>query len=232
MALLERIIDSSQPGECPDAIRDSASSFSTMLVFARSTFFKNPEYSEATLSRLRTELGSSVGTENVMGLEFADILASLANDRYEQYNLPESLEEAESYASQVADLPSSESLEAPNRFPELQGPVLDSYSITRMTEEIQQLESYSQILLQGPIVTVIVSIALQLGMRQGPTVPTIYRTSRSLSNTAGCNLRRYVPISGIFPSWPCRAFSSARSRKPKRLATSRSQSHQAMTSSS
>ena len=44
MTLFERIIDSSQTGECPDAIRDSASSFSTMLVFARSTFFKNPEY--------------------------------------------------------------------------------------------------------------------------------------------------------------------------------------------
>ena len=33
------------------------------------------------MSRLRTELGSSVGTENVTGLEFANILVSLANER-------------------------------------------------------------------------------------------------------------------------------------------------------
>ena len=94
MALFERVKDTSQPGECPDFIRNSASPHAAFLAFDRTTFFKNPEYSEATISRLRIELGSSVDTRDRVRL--ADNLASLVNDRSKQYYLPEVLEEAKS----------------------------------------------------------------------------------------------------------------------------------------
>ncbi|KAH9059554.1 hypothetical protein EDB87DRAFT_1735380 [Lactarius vividus] len=46
MALLGRVSHQNQSGECPDSIRDLASSFAAMFAYARSTFFQNPEYSE------------------------------------------------------------------------------------------------------------------------------------------------------------------------------------------
>jgi hypothetical protein len=58
-ALLERILDPNQPGECPDSTRDLASSLATLLAYARSTVFDNPGYSEVAISRLRTLLSSS-----------------------------------------------------------------------------------------------------------------------------------------------------------------------------
>ena len=138
MALYERVTDTSQPGGCPDYIRDMASLNASFVSFDRSTLFKNPEYSEATISRLRTELGSSGIDRERCRAELADKLASLAEDRSKRYDLPESLEEAESYASQVVDLSSSESWENFRYFPT--GPVLQLCSITLMTEKIQQLE--------------------------------------------------------------------------------------------
>ena len=146
MALLERIEDSSKAGECPDSIRNrnTASAFATMLAFARSTFFNNPEYTEVAISRLRTELDSFAGTEDLEGnsvrLDFAKNLVSLVNDRYTEYNLSESLEEAESYATLITDLSSSESFEASESIPILMDAVLKSYSITDMTEKIQEFE--------------------------------------------------------------------------------------------
>ena len=138
MALFERIIDPSQPGECSDSIRDLASSSATALAYSRSACFENPEYSEVTIARLRTQLSSSsVGEEDRARL--ANILASVASDRFKQYDLPESLEEAKSYASQVADLSSSECWGKSSFIP-MMGPALESYSIMLMTEKIQQLE--------------------------------------------------------------------------------------------
>ena len=138
MTLYERVTDASQPGECPDYIRDLASLGATFVASDRSTLFKNPEYSEATISRLRTELGSSGIDRERCRVELANNLALLVNDRSEQYNLPESLEEAKSYASQVVDLSSSESWRKLRYFPT--GPVLQLCSIALMTEKIQRLE--------------------------------------------------------------------------------------------
>ena len=45
-ALYEKILDHNQPGECPDSIRDQASSRITELALYRSTIFENAEYSQ------------------------------------------------------------------------------------------------------------------------------------------------------------------------------------------
>jgi hypothetical protein len=136
MALLDRIMDPSQPGGCPDSIRDKAPELAAQLALTRSTIFKNPEYSEVTICRLRA-LFSSSSVDKGLRLQLADLLALEASDRFKQYSLPESLEEAESYTLQVVDLSSSESLEEPVWGSES---VLESCSITEMTENIQRLE--------------------------------------------------------------------------------------------
>jgi hypothetical protein len=56
MALLEKILDPTQPGGCPDSIWDEASFQATCLAILRYTFFTNTEYSELAISRLRTTL--------------------------------------------------------------------------------------------------------------------------------------------------------------------------------
>jgi CHAT domain-containing protein len=139
MALLERVIDLSEPEDYPGSIRDSASHVATALACARSTFFDNPEYSEVSISRLRNTFSfesSSVDNELCLGL--ADVLAAVSRQRFKQYGLSESLEEAKSYI-QAADLSYSESLEGFGNVP-LLAPVLESCSITRMTEKIHHFE--------------------------------------------------------------------------------------------
>ncbi|KAI9462895.1 CHAT domain-containing protein [Lactarius psammicola] len=122
IALLETILDPSQPGECPDSIRGLASLLATMLAFARSAIFQNPEYSEMAISRLRAELSSSFIDE---GLYF---------------RLAESLEEANSYILQAVDLSSSQSLaKSGGMLTELDA-VRETYSTTAIQQNIQQLE--------------------------------------------------------------------------------------------
>ena len=134
MALFERVTDTNQPGK--DFVRDMASPYAAFLAFDRSTFFNNPEYSEATISRLRISLGSSIDKRHRVKL--ANDLALLVNNRSKQYNLPEGLEEAKTYASHVVDLSSSENWNKLHYIPT--SPVLQLCSITLMTEKIQQLE--------------------------------------------------------------------------------------------
>jgi len=147
-ALLEKILDPNRPGECPDSIRDDASSLATLLAFVRSAIFKNPEYSEVTTSRLRTLLSTSSVDEGLR-LQFTNALAIQARERFGQYSLAESLEEANSYASQIVDLSSSQSLEKSGEpFPAL-GAVRESYSLTMMTEKIQYLKELLSITPPG-----------------------------------------------------------------------------------
>jgi CHAT domain-containing protein len=143
MALLEKILDHSQPGECPDSIRGVASFLATELADDRSTIFGNPEYSEVTIARLRALFGSSSQFKRSQP-ELAEDLALAASKRFEQYNLPESLEEAKFYTSQVAELSSSESLEE-----SVFSPVLETLPITKMTEKIQRLEELLSITPPG-----------------------------------------------------------------------------------
>ena len=140
IALFERVTDTSQPGECPDFIRADASRLAAFLAYDRSSFFKNPEYWEATISRLRIELGSSVGERDQSQdrVRLANSLVSLVDARSRLYKLPEGHDEAKSYASQVFDLSSSESWDILGYIPI--DPIRQLYSITSMTEKSQHLE--------------------------------------------------------------------------------------------
>ncbi|KAH9005585.1 CHAT domain-containing protein [Lactarius hatsudake] len=133
-ALLERILDPNQPGECPDSFRDNVLHLASGFAFTRSVIFENPEYSEISISHLRTSLSSSsiVGTSR---LAITRALASQNRERFTHYSLAESLEEANSYTSQLVDLLSFES-----PYSEEFGRFLRTYPMERVTEEVQRLE--------------------------------------------------------------------------------------------
>jgi CHAT domain-containing protein len=134
--LMERMIESE---ECPDILRGSASSFITSFTFIRSIVFQNPEYSEIAISRLRAELRSP-NIDKRLPPRVAEALAFHSGERFRQYSLPESLEEAQSYTSQAIDLSSSKSLEKyKGSLPEL-GAVRETYSVMAIQQIIDQLE--------------------------------------------------------------------------------------------
>ncbi|KAH9025941.1 CHAT domain-containing protein [Lactarius pseudohatsudake] len=139
-ALLERILDPNQPGGCPDSVRDQALQLASGFASTRSGIFGNPEYSQITISRLRTFLNSSSINESFRRT-VSTVLAVQHRERFEHYNLAESLEEANSYTSPLGDLSSSQRLE---EYGEICHLLLDvdqkPYSMERMTEEIQHLE--------------------------------------------------------------------------------------------
>lgn len=149
-ALLERVLDPNQPGECLDSIRVLASHLqvATSLAFTRSLVFRDPQYSEVTTSRLRTLLSSPFVDE---GLRFRipNLLTIQARERFRQYSLAESLEEVQSYASQVVDLSSSQSLKNSGERLLETSAVWGSYSMTRVAEKIQHLEEVLSITPPG-----------------------------------------------------------------------------------
>jgi tetratricopeptide (TPR) repeat protein len=147
-ALLESILDPNRPGECPDSIRDLALPLVALLAVSRSTFFENPEYSEVTISRLRTFL-SSPSIDEPFRVKITDILAMQARDRFTQYSLAENLEEANSYTSQVVDLSSSESLKNSGELFLESGGVRETYSVTAIQRKIQHLEELLSITPPG-----------------------------------------------------------------------------------
>ena len=138
-AVLERILDPNQHGEFPDSLRYLASTLAAVLAQARSTIFKEPEYSEVAISRLRALLSSPFVDEGLR-VQITDVLAMQTRERFTQYSLAESLEEANSYTSQVVDLSSSGSLAKSGEILLESRAVRDSYSTTRMAEKIQHLE--------------------------------------------------------------------------------------------
>ncbi|KAI9462864.1 CHAT domain-containing protein [Lactarius psammicola] len=134
-ALFEKILDHNQLGECPDRIRVEASSLVVLLAVTRSTFFLNPQYSEVSISRVRSLLNSSSIDERLR-LQLTESLAFENRKRFRRYSLAESLEEANSHTSQVVELSSSQSLEGYGElFLES-----ESYSMARIAERIQHLE--------------------------------------------------------------------------------------------
>ncbi|KAI9462872.1 CHAT domain-containing protein [Lactarius psammicola] len=147
MALSERILDPNESGECPDWIRNLASLLPVELAYAKSTFFPNPEYSEVSISRLRTFLSSS--SDEKIRLQFTDMLSGQARERFKDYSLAENLEEANFYTSQLVDLSSSQSLEKSERPFLGSDAVRESYSMTRMAERIQHLEELLSITPPG-----------------------------------------------------------------------------------
>jgi hypothetical protein len=181
-ALLDRILDPSQSGECPDSIRDQASQFAALFALVRSVIFQNPQYSEESLSRLRASLSSSFGQvdENIH-LAVTKILAFREKERYRQFGLLESLEEANSYTSRVVDLSSSQSLEKYRDLLFESDDDRESYSTTKMGKKFSFSKNYCQLHLQRQNVTKIASVVLQNGIKQSPAVPTTYRISNSPS---------------------------------------------------
>ncbi|KAH9025971.1 CHAT domain-containing protein [Lactarius pseudohatsudake] len=131
-AILENILDHNQPVECPDSIRHLASTYVTMIAFARSIIFKNPEHIEVAISRLRAELSSSSIPEEHR-FYVAQNLSMLVKNRFINYSIAESHEESDSYLSQVVDL--SLSLE----YVELDD-VLETYSTAALQQKIRHLK--------------------------------------------------------------------------------------------
>ena len=233
MALFEPILDPSRLGECPDLIRDQSSSLVTDLAFWRSTKPENPEYSHVAISRIRTEL-SSPSISEVRRLELTGHLVILCRRRFTQYSLPDSLEEANTYISQVIGLSSSQSLDQYLELLSRSGVLLETCSTTDLQQKIQHLEELLSITPPGQNVTEMASEPLQIGIIQSSSAIAIYRISKSLSSIADCHSMRLIPVThgDIITLLPCATSSSSRSRKPRRSATSTSQSPSAMTFSS
>ena len=141
-ALLEKILDPSQPGECSDSTRDQVASLASQLTFmhtfTRPTISLDPQHSEESFSLLRTLLSSSV--DEGLRLLFTAGNEIQARERFTLYNLDENLAEADSYTSQLVDLSSSESLGEYGEISLVSLAVRESYSMARIVEKIQSLE--------------------------------------------------------------------------------------------
>ena len=138
MALLENILHPNGPGGCPDSIRGLASTLATRLMFTRFATFNNPEYLEVAISRLRVEL-TSPSINELDRVEFSEMLSNLVKARFRDYNLSESLEEANSNSSQIVSLSFSQTREKSGR---LLAPIEDvqkTYS-TVVQQKIQYFE--------------------------------------------------------------------------------------------
>ena len=142
-ALLDRILDPNRPGECPDELRDRASARAVDIAFGRSLIFQNPEYSEVSISRLRTFLSTPSINERDRIL-FTGALAREVRKRFGHYGLAESLEEANSSTSQfVVNLSSSVGQEEFGGFGDLIETLASeskSYLVTSVAEKIQHFE--------------------------------------------------------------------------------------------
>ena len=139
MALLENILDPNRSGGCPDSIRGLASTLAIRLAFSRCAYFKNPEYSEVAISRLRAELNSP-SIDEVLRFQFSEMLSMLVKDRFRDYSLSESLEEANSNNSQVVSLLSSQTLEKSGMLLTQIEDVQKTYSMTALQQKIRYLE--------------------------------------------------------------------------------------------
>ncbi|KAH9171556.1 CHAT domain-containing protein [Lactarius sanguifluus] len=137
--LLETILDPNQPGECPDSTRGSASSLASALALVRSVIFENPENTEMAISRVRALLSSSSIDEGIR-FHATESLSILVRGRFRDYSLTESLEEANSYLSQVAGLSSSQSLERSGEFLVGTDGVRKTYLVTLIQQKIRHLE--------------------------------------------------------------------------------------------
>ena len=138
-SLLERIVDPSHPGDCPDSIQVRVQTRIVTLTYARSVFFENPEYSELSLSRLRGLLKSS-DLDDEIRIQATNILAIHAGQRFKQYSLAESREEADSCISQVVDLSYTRSLATPGEFFIESEAAMEATSTTTIQQKILHLE--------------------------------------------------------------------------------------------
>jgi tetratricopeptide (TPR) repeat protein len=138
-AVLERILE---PGGCPDSFRDIPLSFSAALTFLRSFILQDPEYSQASISHHRAEVISpSTGTNEQLRLLLASGLAMQTKIRGQEYNLAESLEEANFYTSQAIDISSSSALKPGELIGSELGAMLGNHSAAEIQQQIGPLEN-------------------------------------------------------------------------------------------
>ena len=134
--LLERILE---PGGCPDSFRVIASSLATEIACGGSVFFREAEYSEVALSRLRAE-SSTPSLDAQLRLSFASNLVDQTNIRFREYGLDENLQEGNSYMSQLVNASSFLSLaESAERLTSSEV-VRETYSATDIQQKIEHLE--------------------------------------------------------------------------------------------
>ena len=134
--LLERILE---PGGCPDSFRVMPSSLAIALARWGSVFFREPEYSEVALSRLRAE-SSSPSLDERLRLSFASNLVSQTDIRFREYSLDENLQEGNTYISQLVNASSSSSLAESAELLTWSDAVRGTYSTTDIQQRIEHLE--------------------------------------------------------------------------------------------
>ena len=134
--LLERIL---KPGGCPDSFRGAPLSLAISLADHRSTTFSDPEYSEVAISRLR-EGSSSPFLDEQLRFVFSSCLANYTGIRFREYSLDESLEESNSYISQLVSASSSLSLAESAELFSSSEEVREAYSVTDIQQKIEHLE--------------------------------------------------------------------------------------------
>ena len=134
--LLERILE---PGGCPDSFRAKPFSLAIALAHSRAALFGEPEYSEVATSRLRQGSSSPFLGEGPR-TQCISMLVTGTRLRFRDYSLDESLEEANSYVSQLAKVSSSSSL-AESAELSWSEEARESYSTTDMKQMIKHLEN-------------------------------------------------------------------------------------------
>jgi CHAT domain-containing protein/tetratricopeptide (TPR) repeat protein len=139
--ILERILE---PGGCPDSFRELPSAFSIVLANGRSAFFREPEYHEIVISRIRAYSSLHEGLPS-----FASTFAIHTRFRFREYSLEESLEEANSYVSQPVHASSSSSLEESAGLPSWSEAVQETYSVTDIKQKIEHFENILSITPPG-----------------------------------------------------------------------------------
>ena len=145
--VLERILE---PGGCPDSFRFLPSSLAITLAHGRSAFFQEPEYSELAISRLRAISSfESPFLDEELRLVFTSSLATQTRHRFREYSLDESLEEANSYISQLVNASSSSSLAESAELFLVSEAVRETYSATDIQQKIEHLENLLSITPPG-----------------------------------------------------------------------------------
>ena len=138
IAVLDKLVASTLPGESADRYRAQASEMIALLALARSIIYSDPGYSEEAILRCRAAL-SFTSLDNHLRVVLTQALAILAEQRFKYFGLADGLQEADSLVSDMVFLLSSE---------EGVGGVYASkraYSIGTVVEKIRQLEE----LLEG-----------------------------------------------------------------------------------
>ena len=136
-AVLERILE---PGGCPDSFRSVPSSLALILAHGRLAIFQEPEYSEVAISRLRAEFNSPFLDEGLR-LLFTSSLATQTGNRFKEYSLNESLEEANSYISRLVNASSSSSLAESAELLSCSEVVREAYSAADIQQKIEYIEN-------------------------------------------------------------------------------------------